>query len=165
MPTRTADRILYLDFDGVLHDEAVYRHPARGIYIATPGRQLFEWMPILDELLRPHPDVAIVLSTSWVRVLSFFRAKERLSPSLQERVIGATYHGRWMREQEFAMLPRGVQVVEDVMRRQPKSWFALDDEHGNWPVWARDNLIRTDGKLGISDPFIQHAVQTMLQRS
>lgn len=57
-------KIIYLDYDGVLHDEQVFFHPKRGIYMKTPDRILFEWMSILDELLRPHPDVKIVLSTS-----------------------------------------------------------------------------------------------------
>jgi hypothetical protein len=69
--TLTADHVLYLDFDGVLHDGEVYVRRGVGPCVATPGRVLFEWMPILEELLAPHPDVAVVLSTSWVRVYSF----------------------------------------------------------------------------------------------
>lgn len=91
---RTAEKVLYLDFDGVLDDDEVYVHPRRGIYIATPGRMLFESEPILEALLAPYPDVAIVLATSWVRVLTFHRAKTHLSPALQQRVIGTTFHSR-----------------------------------------------------------------------
>jgi hypothetical protein len=100
-----ADKVCYLDFDGVLHDEEVFWHPRRGIYLKTPGRTLFEWLPILDELFAPHPDVKIVLSTSWVRARSFYFAKKQLTPRLQERVIGATYHRRHMRQEEFIRLP------------------------------------------------------------
>ena len=42
---------MYLDFDGVVHDDAVYCHPKRGIYVSTPGRTLFEWSYILEELV------------------------------------------------------------------------------------------------------------------
>ncbi|RJG05351.1 hypothetical protein D3870_04340 [Noviherbaspirillum cavernae] len=162
--TRSAEKILYLDFDGVLHDEAVYFHPRRGIYLATPGRVLFEWIPILEQLLAPHPSVAIVLSTSWVRVRSFDYAKRQLSPGLQERVIGATFHKREMRKEEFVFLPRGGQIANDVFRRGPKSWFAIDDDHLGWPSWCRDNLIQTDGNLGISAPQTQEAIREMLER-
>ncbi|WP_151638727.1 HAD domain-containing protein [Noviherbaspirillum aerium] len=158
----TADKILYLDFDGVLHHENVLTHPYRGIYIAAPGRTLFEWMSILEDLLAPHPDVAIVLSTSWVLGRSFDFAKSRLSPSLQKRVIGATFNHRLIRKDEFSLLSRGLQIAEDVSRREPKSWFALDDEHVGWPTWCREKLIRTDGAVGISDPDAQHAVRTRL---
>lgn len=62
------------------------------------------------------------------------------------------------------MVPRGVQIAEDVYRRSPQSWFAIDDDAMYWPAWCRNNLIQTDGSRGISDPAIQHAVQIMLER-
>lgn len=161
---QTADKVLYLDFDGVLHHENVLTHPYRGIYIAAPGRELFEWMPILEELLAPHPDVAIVLSTSWVLGRSFDFAKSRLSSSLQKRVIGATFNHRLIRKDEFSLLSRGQQVAEDVYRRNPKSWFAIDDEYLGWPEWAKDRLILTTGFAGISHPDIQYAIEVMLKR-
>lgn len=157
-------KILYLDYDGVLHDEHVYYHPRQGIYIKTPGRSLFEWMPVLEDLLAPYPDVAIVLSTSWVRVRSFNYAKKQLSQMLRERVIGATYHRHYMRQDDFAALPRGAQIAQDVQRRQTSSWLALDDEYQDWPEWCRDNLIKTNGALGVSDPAVQDAMQLRLQR-
>lgn len=43
--------VLYLDFDGVLHHEDVWWHPRRGVYIRTPGHQLFEHVPLLEEVL------------------------------------------------------------------------------------------------------------------
>lgn len=163
---RYAERILYLDFDGVLHHENVVVHPRKGIYIATPdvNRRLFEWAPILEQLLKPHLDVGIVLSTSWVRVRGFRFAKSQLSATLQERVVGATYHRRHMRQEEFLLMPRGVQVVEDVFRRRPKAWFALDDDDVGWPSPYREKLIRTNGEVGLSNPDIQAAIAMMLER-
>jgi hypothetical protein len=157
-------RILYLDYDGVLHDEEVFFHPRRGIYMNAPGHVLFEWMPILDVLLMPHPDVKIVLSTSLERARDFRFAKKQLGLELQKRVIGATFHNRIMRKEEFVSKPRGVQIADDVFRRGPQSWFAIDDDHLGWPAWCRDNLIRTDGAHGISEPWIQEAIRVMLER-
>lgn len=57
--------VCYCDYDGVVHDDAVYWSPNMGIHMRTPGRTLFEWLPLLEELLAPHPEVKIVLSTSW----------------------------------------------------------------------------------------------------
>jgi len=162
--TQRAEKILYLDFDGVLHHEDVYFHRRRGIYIAAQGRKLFEWVPVLEELLAPYPTVAIVLSTSWVRVRSFDYAKSKLPLSLQERVMGATFHHRYMREDEVIHLSRGEQIAQDVFRRGPKGWFALDDDYEGWPTWCKDKLIRTDGAVGISDLHVQHAVRIILER-
>lgn len=157
-------KILYLDFDGVLHDERVYFHPRRGIYVATPGRVLFEWMPILERLLAPYPDVRIVLSTSWARVRSVSFVKKNLSPALQERVIGTTFQHYGIEKNACSAIPRGLQVTQDMHRRAPAAWFAIDDDSLGWPAWSRDNLIRTNGVRGISDPDIQQAIQAMLER-
>jgi hypothetical protein len=161
---QAANKVLYLDFDGVLHDEQVFFHPRKGISLATPGRTLFEWMPILEQLLIPHPDVDLVLSTSWVRLRSFDFAKKCLSPDLQRRVIGATFHRGEMRSDKFLLLPRGEQIANDVFRRGPKSWFAIDDDYVGWPFWSRNNLIQTNGSVGISAPDIQNAIRIMLER-
>ncbi len=57
--------ILYLDYDGVLHPEDVWRHPKRGIHFgsAGAGHRLFEHAGLLDEVLRPYPQVRVVLYT------------------------------------------------------------------------------------------------------
>jgi HAD domain in Swiss Army Knife RNA repair proteins len=161
---RSAKKVLYLDFDGVLHDQEVHFHPKWGIFIKTPGRTLFEWMSILDDLLAPHPEVNIVLSTSWVRVRSFNFARSQLSSALQQRVVGATYHRRAMYKDVFDVLPRGEQIAQDVYRRGPSAWFAIDDDALCWPQWCRDNLIKTHGSTGISDPLIQSEIRIMLER-
>ncbi|MDO8653467.1 MAG: HAD domain-containing protein [Undibacterium sp.] len=154
--------IVYLDFDGVVHDDAVFLHPKRGIYLDAPGRTLFEWMPIVDELLTPHPDVKLVLSTSWVRDHSFEYAKKQLSPSLQNRVIGATFHHREMQKSTYDMMSRGVQVWTDVLRRHPTSWLAIDNDDDGWPVHCRGRLIKTDDRQGLSDNDVQIAIREML---
>lgn len=155
--------VCYCDFDGCLHDDAVFWHPRRGIYIGTPGRTLFEWMPILEDLLAPHPRVSLVLSTSWVRMRDFQFAKRKLSPSLQERVIGATFHNRAMRKDEFDNMTRGKQILADVERRSPKNWFAIDNDNSGWPAHLKDHLVLTQDHLGLSEPRVQDEVKKILE--
>ncbi|MBC3830967.1 hypothetical protein H8K33_05570 [Undibacterium amnicola] len=155
-------KVLYLDYDGVLHDDAVYWHPKHGIYLKTPGRTLFEWMYILENLLSPHPDVGIVLSTSWVRAKSFEYAKSQLSAPLREKVIGATFHRREMHKIEFDLTARGVQIWNDVQRRNPTSWFAIDNDNERWPAHCRDKLVLTQDRLGLSEVKVQNEVMAML---
>lgn len=155
-------KILYLDYNGVLHDAKVIRNRQRGLYIATPDRAFFEWMPILEELLAPYPEVKIVLSTSWVRALGFDATRQELSESLRERVIGSTFHHPKLTPAEFDTMPRGMQILRDVERRKPTSWLALDDDAFGWPAACRDRLLETKGSLGLSDPATQDALKTML---
>ncbi|EGF33425.1 hypothetical protein IMCC9480_213 [Oxalobacteraceae bacterium IMCC9480] len=154
--------ILYLDFNGVLHDSMVMRNRKRGLYLAKAERSFFEWMPILDELLAPYPDLKIVLSTSWVRAVSFDTAKYDLSPALQDRVIGSTFHHPGLSQTAFDTMSRGLQVLGDVERRKPANWFAIDDDAFGWPVAHRNKLVETKPDLGLSDPAAQEAVRAML---
>ncbi|MGA8008086.1 MAG: HAD domain-containing protein [Thiomonas sp.] len=158
-------RVLYLDFDGVLHHENVYRHPTRGPVLHAPAEfRLFQHAELLANLLEPYPDIAIVLSTSWVRVLDFHRSRKRLIEPLRERVIGATFHRRHMRDQwKFMDLPRGIQVLADVQRRQPAAWLALDDDGEGWPDLFRGHLILTDPVHGISAPKVLTEIRRKLE--
>jgi len=154
--------ICYLDYDAVLHDGNVLRNRTKGLHIKTPGRTFFEWMPILDDLLAPYPDLKIVLSTTWVREIGFNEAKYELSASLKDRVIGATFLHPKIVKMDFDTLSRGMQIWGDVERRKPAQWFALDDDAFGWPARCKENLIQTSAQLGLSDPAVQERVRLKL---
>lgn len=155
--------VCYLDYDGVLHQESVLLRRGR-IFVAMPGHCLFEWEGILCELLKPYPDVKIVLSTPWVRWSSFSYAKRCLNPALQARVVGATFHRRWMVAEEFAELSRGMQILGDVLRRKPSDWFAIDDDGFDWPAWCRNKLVLTQQQIGLNDLSVQRDIRRRLKR-
>jgi hypothetical protein len=163
LPKGYGEFVLYLDFDGVLHHENVLWHPARGAYAGAPGFELFEHAALLEELLVPYPSLRIVLSTSWVRQYGCYGASKRLPAGLRARVIGATYHSR-MNLTEFLEKPRGQQVHEDVLRRCPRGWLALDDVDEGWPAELRSRVVITDERLGISAPDVADAIRGALLR-
>jgi hypothetical protein len=161
-PSRSSLCLVYLDFDGVLHPDDVYWSRKRGIHMRASGHSLFEWAYILEGLLTPHPGVRIVLATSWVRLKSFQYAKKQLNLSLQDKIIGATFHRREMNKFVFENTSRGAQIYADVLRRQPTTWLAIDNDDVGWPSHCRGNLIKTDDHQGISDPDVQTAIRTRL---
>jgi len=154
--------ICYLDYDAVLHDGNVLRNRTKGMTIKTPGRTFFEWMPILEDLLTPYPDLQIVLSTTWVRELGFKEAKLELSESLQDRVIGSTFLHPKIVKAEFDTMSRGMQILGDVERRKPTHWFALDDDAYGWPARYKEHLIQTNARLGLSDSAVQEKIRQEL---
>ena len=168
--TRTAPVVCYLDFDGVLHHDAVFKSRRRGIYIdtkAAPGRTLFEWAGHLEQALEPYPDVKLVLSTTWVRVLGFSKTRSLLPLGLAHRVIGATFHaqahgqaGNYL--SEFEAMPRGEQVWSDVTRRMPKQWFAIDDAVDEWADELLPHLVGCAGSSGLSSESSGAALAHML---
>ena len=164
--TRTAPVVCYLDFDGVLHHDAVFKSRRRGIYLdikAAPERMLFEWAGHLEQALEPYPDVKLVLSTSWVRVLGFSKARSLLPVSLAQRVIGATFHSQAHGQardylKEFEAMPRGEQVWSDVTRRMPKRWFAIDDAVDEWADELLPYLVPCAGASGLSSEATRAAL-------
>jgi hypothetical protein len=154
-PVVTDGLILYLDFDGVLHPDAVYMRPGKGPYIdRPPGHKLFEHAELLERVLLPYPDVKIVLSTPWLRIYkSVAKVSRRLTPDLRARVIGAASHVS-MHPELLRQPSRSMQIWSDVLRRQPRDWVALDCDYLLWPTCYRDKLVRTNEILGISAPFV-----------
>ncbi len=145
--------LLYLDFDGVLHPDDVW-HLADGspqLGEASSGHRLFEHAALLVEALRPFAHVALVLSTSWVRVYGLAAAVGRLPAELQTRVVGATFDPA-RDGPGFAAMARGYQVLEDVRLRGATRWLALDDEGKDWPEEERHRLVVTHPVLGIGAP-------------
>ena len=146
--------MLYLDLDGVLHPEDVHWHPKRGVYLGATrvAHTLFEHAPLLVDLLSDFPMVLIVLSTSWVRHRGFAYTVKRLPGALQRRVVGSTYHNRYMQSENWLALPRGAQVLGDVGRRKPRHWVALDDDFDDWPEGHLDKLVKTHPLTGLARP-------------
>lgn len=156
-------RILYLDFDGVLHHERVYFEPERGFFIhAGPQFRLFQHAELLSDLLRPYPDVKIVLSTAWVRQLGADGAASQLPLELRTKVIGST-SDRCLNEDEFWQMPRGQQVSQDVLVRTPTHVLAVDDSEDGWPSALKDFLVVTNSVLGISEPEVLELLKQRLK--
>lgn len=165
-------QVLYLDFDGVLHHDAVFRSPRDGIFISAssaPGRRLFEWTEVLVEAIKPFPELRIVLSTSWVRVLGYTKARSYLPKELNCRVIGATYHRRFHRGDavlgDSSYRPyRGIEVLADVSRRRPWQWVALDDTDEGWPDEHRERVVLCDPNTGLGDTDTRTRLDEVLNK-
>ena len=158
--------ILFLDYDGVLHADDVYRNKS-GIALKSGGT-LFEHAAILAAAIDPHPNVKIVLSTSWVRELGFNRAKKYLPPLLQSRVTGATYHSSFelddglVPQTPWGLLNRYEQIARHVMKHNIMDWIAVDNDNEGWPEKLEHRLVHTDDWLGLGDPEAQQRLSLVL---
>jgi hypothetical protein len=157
--------ILFLDYDGVLHPNEVWLDDDNRPYLAGAG-ELFMWMPRLMEILAPYPDLRIVLSTSWVSVLGFNRAKARLPLSLQAQVIGATWHSSFKRDSEMSVwwsrATRYQQIIRYVLRRRVDDWIAIDDNAFGWDVLHQRRLVLCDGDFGLSEAAVRDRLAARL---
>ncbi|BAL23733.1 HAD domain-containing protein [Azoarcus sp. KH32C] len=151
---------LFLDFDGVLHPDEVYRVGGK-IVLRQDGVSLFEWAPVLEDLLAPYPALQIVLSTSWVRVLGFDVACSWLNEGLRSRVVGATWHRHGPRGWEY--LSRFEQIHRNVERHHHARWLAIDDSGDSWADEHRERLVLTDSMLGLGSVTAQDELREKLE--
>jgi hypothetical protein len=146
--------ILFLDFDGVLHhhDVMVERIPDRTrIPIMQGPGELFQWVPQLESVIAPHPDVQIVLSTKWVWWFGIDYCRSRLPDALAARVIGATWEGGWAMPLCWIHWDRCRQIRHHVDKYAIDRWLAIDDDdHGLFDE-DRANWVVTDPSLGVAE--------------
>ncbi len=154
--------VLYLDYDGVLHSDEVYWYRKTGI-VVKGDHQLFAASDILESILTPYPELQIVLSTSWVRVLTYYKAAKRLPPNLQNRLRGATWHSS-TNSTWWDSLTRYEQIANHARRHAVTRWLAIDDDADGWFVAESHRLIQTNGSLGLFEEAAQQNLARKLAR-
>lgn len=162
--------IIFLDFDGVLHPDAVYARPNKPLQLETEG-ELFMHSPILIDALTPYPEAKIILSTSWVKVLGYSRTLKKMPPALAKRVVGATYHKHMRLEagyDVFSNLTRYQQINAHNKRNAISNWIAIDDLHSgdeiySWPNSEMDHLLLIEQSMGLRCSKIQACLHEKLR--
>ncbi|WP_216661773.1 HAD domain-containing protein [Niveibacterium sp. COAC-50] len=154
---RNARKVLFLDFDGVLHPWDVYPSPHDGQPYLEGSGHLFMWAPILEGILQDHPDVKIVLSTSWARDASvrYAGAKAALPKGLQARVVGAVLLHRFS-DTRYRL------IAEFAKRRGFNEWIAIDDDTDGWPASEINRLVATSHHEGLGNPAAQDRLRQLL---
>lgn len=169
--------VVFLDFDGVLHPDAVYRYSKKPLELRAVGTLMMHapsLEAILDEI-DPHRHIRIILSSSWVRFLGFSKTVKKMPHGLRHRVDGATWHSGMTKsdgqpysrpKDPFDGMPRWQQIQWYVNRHAVRRWIAIDDLHSGgeaWPDNLRDHLILTDADKGIGCQNIQAELKMKLK--
>lgn len=159
--TSTRD-VVFLDYDGVLHRGDTYRTRS-GIVSSASHIRLFEFADVLNELLVPYPGVELVLSTNWVKTLSFNEARDAMPlEALRRRVRGATYHTHFHDAHKWNGVPRGAQILRYVERHRLVRWLALDDRSDGFGVYG-GHLVLCDLDRGLGDIAVQAQLAVALE--
>lgn len=128
-------KILFLDFDGVLHSKTDQRYARLGL---------------LEQFLLRMPELEIVVSSSVRENYSFERLQKIFSPELQHRVVGVTpVLSGWFdvagRQREVEAYLKSHDLNADNAR-----WVALDDIKYYFEDGC-SNLILVDGHRGFTE--------------
>jgi len=132
-----SDKLLFLDFDGVLHPSLCGKE------------EYFLRAPLLSEVLGDC-DCGIVISSSWRHHHSVSQLKRFLPPAIADRVVAVTADaviGRHSRYCEILAYLAGNIAAAD--------WRALDDSRFVYPE-SCPNLILCDAGRGFQEEQARH---------
>ena len=138
----------FLDFDGVLHPTTIK------VVLETDevaGTTLFGWVPVLVKLLKPHPDVALVISSTW-RYTHNLEELRGVLGELGPKVVGVTPRG-----QRYESIRWFLQL-----NPQFASHRILDDALSEFLDPPPKELILCDPRTGVSSTAVLCALQNWL---
>lgn len=139
MTDMTAERrLVFLDFDGVLHPQVAF--------IA----ERFCRLPLLEGWLRARPDIQVVISSSWRLGQSMEELRSIFSTDLQPRIISTTQPG------EDSGGSREHQIRLWLLHEAPSArWVAIDDSE--WLFNRTERLVLCDSIVGLTDANLSEA--------
>ena len=139
---------LFLDFDGVLHPTTIE------VVLETDevvGTTLFGWVPALVKVLKPHPDVALVINSTWRYTHNLEELRDVLG-ELGPKVVGVTPRGQ--RYESFRWFLQ--------LNPQFASHRILDDALSEFLDPPPKELILCDPRTGVSSIAVLCALQNWL---
>ena len=131
-------KVLFLDFDGVLHP-------------TTHGSALLSQLPLLESALEGR-DYSMVISSSWRFHMEMEDLEKHFSFSVQNKIVGVTgdaYIGAYARFHE---------INAYAMQNGITNWRALDDSYWEFPQGC-SKLIRCNPNSGLT----QREVKTLIE--
>ncbi|AJX17220.1 HAD domain-containing protein [Burkholderia ubonensis] len=155
---------LFLDYDGTLHAGHALLDGEDQITLDS-GRPLFEFAPLLVEMLMPYPTVEIVLTTSWLQHLPLDRVVAYLPPELARRVVGTTKDIKPRLSYEQSGAGRTDVITSYAYGRRLKNWLAIDDSVYGAYKFGRElvrHFLLLDSAHGISADSAQQQIREWL---
>jgi transcriptional regulator with XRE-family HTH domain len=160
---------LFLDFDGTLHvGHGVIDKD--GKTSLDNGRELFEFASILVKILRPYPQVEIVLTTGWLQRFPIDKVISFLPQELGQRVVDTTKDLKPRFSYEKNGEGRTDVIVSYVYGKRLKNWLAIDDavfgahKFGYRPGELSEHFLLLNSERGIGDASAQKHIQSWLEK-
>ena len=151
-----AERLLFLDIDGVLNSERYYWTVCDRLPSACTSQDIDPDAVARLNRIIDQSNCEVVLSSSWRgkgTSADVFRVWTVLNDrGFLHRFVGAT---------PFLGMNRHVEIGEVVDERRPERFVVLDDDEDAWhdgmSGWGR--LVQTNHRLGLQDEHVAQAVE------
>jgi hypothetical protein len=132
--------VCFIDIDGVAHRQGDSRYD--DLLSKIVGEGLFRWWPHLRSVLDEHPDVEVVVHSSW-RVIypSLEWLRPELPPDMAARIVAVTDVNIYSRHES----------IEAYLSTHPDiAAYVVVDDSNYFP--SHVPLVLCDPQLGMSDP-------------
>jgi hypothetical protein len=146
-------RVIFVDYDGVFHPVSDLHWFTTGLAVEAciERGQLFRWASILHEMLDAHPDVRIVVHSSWRLLHPEERVKSLLGP-LADRVVHVISRD----------YDRGDGVAAYIAENGVEDYVILDDRP-DWFAPGTQRLVVCDSESGICDAGVREQLLAWLK--
>lgn len=140
-------QLLSLDFDGVLHPTAEDKQRV--------GVAHFGWLPHLERLLAPHPEIMLLVHSTWRHQYDLEELRMLVGDVLGPRVAAAAPAGddRWLAIQTWVAEQSGALDL-----------LIVDDAREEFPAMLPFTLVVCDPATGLSDPQVRESIERWLAR-
>ena len=138
---------IFLDIDGVLVPDSMHDE-------MLEGKDILKFNPKclreFENVLRRHPNLLVVISSSWREIFPFEEILPLFSPDIIPRVVGFTPFLDCKIIHQFKYL-RHQEVLEYLLRNQALDafWVAIDDIAEHYPPDAP--IVVTDPDIGFDE--------------
>ena len=115
---------LFLDFDGVLHP------PYDGL--PTPKEVCFCHLPRFEAVMRQHPGVHIVISSTWRQQFGLAQLRGYFCADIAQRIVGIT--SSYPADGALRLHVREWEILQwlQTHKASHRPWLALDDSQGDF---------------------------------
>ncbi|WP_429334494.1 HAD domain-containing protein [Paraburkholderia sp. 35.1] len=153
--------LLFLNFDGVLHPNAVQFDKKNGPVLDAPRHRLFESNDALAELVSDFTNLRLVLNTWWTYFLGFDESLRRLPKSLSSRVIGSI-----LQHVSFCPnLPHRIALAADAVGNVAEPALILDHADARYPKHILRVTLLLEPQIGLADPRAVQALYRVVSRA
>lgn len=140
--------LLFVNFDGVLHPNAVHFIRKNTPVLDAPGHRLFESNSVLEKIAADFPGLRLTLNTWWTYTVGLDECLRRLPTALSTRVTGSILPHSSL----CSTLPHRVSMASNAAENAKVPVLMLDHADARYPKNLRHRAFLLDPQVGLADP-------------
>ncbi|MEM5371645.1 HAD domain-containing protein [Paraburkholderia azotifigens] len=153
--------VLFLNFDGVLHPNAVRFAPNNTPVLDAPGHYLFESSKALAEVAADFIDLRLILNTWWTYRVGLDACLHLLPKVLASRVSGSILPPA----SSCSTLPHRISLATDAAINSEEPVLILDHADARYPKHLLRTTFLLDPQVGLADARAVHGLRRFIARA